>query len=229
MAKSAAASDVGRLKTTNTPSLPLRRSARIIQRAPFRFSDLPPELRDWILALAVEENQPLRLIAGLSGAAKALSQVSRAIRVDAARMFFAGHTFHVIIGYHPRYVHCANDAVRMVAWVKTWGLLASTNIRSLRLLCRGYRYCTHCVSVNPKDRVNPVVYDSRLPCFLTTRIQECDMTALALAVFCGQSERVPTPEQLGVFINEVEGIVYEYPAEWRASRVARFLSRADEN
>jgi hypothetical protein len=34
---------------------------------------------------------------------------------------------------------------------------------------------------------------------------------------------------LGVFINEVEGIVYEYPAEWRASRVARFLSRADEN
>jgi hypothetical protein len=141
MAKSAAASAVGRLKKTNNPSLPLRRSARIIKQSPFRFADLPPELRDWILALATEENQPLRLIAGLSSTAKALSQVSRAIRVEAARVFFAGYTFHVIIGYRPESQTFTHDAFRISDWARTWGLLASTDIRSLRLLCHGFQFC----------------------------------------------------------------------------------------
>lgn len=100
---------------------PLRRSARIIQKSPFRFEELPPEIRNLIYSsllsnspskypsvfatweerrhvyrgrhnetretLDIEFKWPLIL----SGTAKALSQVSRAIRHESMGIYFVDY------------------------------------------------------------------------------------------------------------------------------------------
>ena len=61
---------------------PLRRSRRVAYREIFRLNDLPPELRNVIYSMVLRSETSLELTGNLSPTAKALSQVSRAVRIE---------------------------------------------------------------------------------------------------------------------------------------------------
>lgn len=83
------------------------------QQRSSRFADLPQELRDWVFAFVLESNEPLRLVAGLPDTVKALSQISRAISADAARIFYFRNVFQVTIGYINGRPNLNRDVVRL--------------------------------------------------------------------------------------------------------------------
>jgi hypothetical protein len=69
--------------------------------APFRFRDLPPEMRNHIIAFAVLEPEPIELY---NVSPPAITAVSRQLRVESLTVFFWENTFLVRVysdvGYH---------------------------------------------------------------------------------------------------------------------------------
>jgi hypothetical protein len=91
------------------PRLPSDVSHIEITQQPFRFSDLPPELRDKIYAFATEPGviydflgkkclARFKLTAGLSesSTARALSQVCRSVRKESMEVYYSKKTFWVL-------------------------------------------------------------------------------------------------------------------------------------
>jgi hypothetical protein len=74
---------------------PLRRSRRVVFRDSFRFNDLPQELRDVIYGMALVDDGEggLELTDKLPETAKALSQVSRAVRAESMGIYYSENAF----------------------------------------------------------------------------------------------------------------------------------------
>ena len=76
---------------------PLRRSRRVAYREIFRLNDLPPELRNVIYSMVLRSETSLELTGNLSPTAKALSQVSRAVRIESLGVYFSENDFHAYL------------------------------------------------------------------------------------------------------------------------------------
>lgn len=211
-------------KYTTTTAWPSHRSAHTIQRSTFRLQDLPPEIRNIVYALAMEEGKELRLVRGLTGTAKALSQVSRSIRADATRIFFSENSFVVIVGIAIGPEGYKADLLRVGKWAETWSPLALPYIRSLKLTCGGFRECKRQISVKLRDTVNPITYPDS-GCILSTRIREPDLGKIALAVFGGHAGQKLTYKRLIIFLTAVQDVVAERMEVSKAIRVAGIISR----
>lgn len=139
---------------------------------PFRFMDLPPELRDIIYTFALEhetrktqcgENfKEPDLLAGLSSSAtaQALSQVCRIVRRESMKTYYSKTTFvvpdvpdplarimHFIKGGSPK----APTDQALDLWARTWGEFGAQHIRSLDIRPLG-----GVVRISMTDDANPV-------------------------------------------------------------------------
>lgn len=145
MASSSSTIAKRRSKNPTKPAFPPRRSARIIKRKPFRFADLPPELRNRVYKYALQQDTGtdgfIPLTSGLIGAARALSQVSRIVRAESMGLFYAHNTFGIDMNYLRRLVCSHASAWRQLkTWANTWGELAAPHIRSITIT----GLCYHC-------------------------------------------------------------------------------------
>lgn len=211
------------LATTTTCAL--GHSLPTAQQSASQLQDLPPELRDIIYTLAMPREDNLRLVCGLTGTAKALSQVSRNIRADATRFFFSQNSFLVTVGFSftgPDIFK--TDFRRLEHWAETWGALASPHILSLNLVCGGYESCRHRVTVEPRNAANPVRYGNS-GCVNTDRVRESDMNEIGLAVFHGVEKQKFDFNRLMVFLTAMEDVLAEVTQALKNARVAEILSK----
>jgi len=140
---------------------------------PFRFLNLPPELREIIYIFALEHgtivhpfhgeipDEP-QLTAGLSGSvtARALSKVCRIIRYESIKAYYSKTTFTVLSLPNPTRIiskdlsvtpGCPREPRPLKLWALTWGVRGAQHIRSLRI---GYSRAVVRISVT--DKGNPV-------------------------------------------------------------------------
>lgn len=203
-----------------------------MQRIAIELGDLPQELRDIIYALAMNAEEEPRLVAGPTGTAKALSQVSRNVRADATRIFFSENSCLAIVCFATSEDRKAGrfktDSGRVGAWAETWGALASPHIRSLNLVCGGFRKCRQRISVKPREDVKPVKFCGSSECYVSLRIRERDVNELALAVFDGHGEQRFTFERLALFLTAVEDVVGQRLGSMKEARVAEIVSEVKQ-
>lgn len=195
-----------------------------MQQSVFRFQDLPPELRDIIYALAMEGEGVHRLVDGLTGTARALSQVSRAVRADATRIFSTKNSFLVRVGLTAGSEYFTNDSRRLDDWKAVWGTLILPHIHSLKLACGVPESCRCRVSIKLKDTAKPASYGNH-NCYLSYSIRESDMNRIAFAVFKGHGGQAITYEQLLTFLTAVQKVMAELGDTMRIAKVAEVLSR----
>lgn len=197
---------------------PLRRSARIIEQKPFRFGDLPPELRNRVYAYALHEGlekNKLRELTGhltyherrmvhvsMSYPARALSQVSRATRTESLGMYYSKNTFNVCIGatHSPR--HRVNRLAALRQWgASTYGQLGAPSIRILNI--RGLQRIGNprrTFTIYTTNPIKPVSFDSPDRYKLSPYIQETDLTALVPAILRPTSKLELTMERIEMLV-----------------------------
>jgi hypothetical protein len=123
-----------RLQHTNIAATPLRRSRRIAFREPFRFNDLPPELRNSIYCLVTESDDVRYLTDKLPATAKALSQVCRSIRAESLSTHFSVNRFTVKHLYWATTREAQQEVARIDKWFALFGELAARHTRALTIL-----------------------------------------------------------------------------------------------
>jgi len=202
---------------------PLRRSRRVAYREVFRLNDLPPELRNMIYSIAVRSEDSLELTGNLSPIAKALSQVSRAVRVESLGIYFSENDFHAYLSryYAHRDLYYRSGIPQTEDWMILFGELATPRIRSLQLRL-GHNVFVRNIVIGSLDFKNPLMrvtwavpgcmdelrdwsrtfrgYNYVDPGFLV------GVEDLALAVLRPQSQgnAVPTLESLRLFLTGVQ-------------------------
>jgi hypothetical protein len=153
---------------------------------PFRFRDLPRELRDMIYSFALYRNTKIQpgqytkepdLLAGSSNSAtaRALSQVCRTIRQESMETYYSKTTF-VVRGVpdpwdnmDPIYGNNYPDRLRtrpgfpspsdaLNLWAETWGVLGAQHIRSLRIAPLGYNLQGGLIQIPRTDGANPISF-----------------------------------------------------------------------
>jgi hypothetical protein len=143
---------------------------------PFRFMDLPPELRDMIYTFAFSPGtedtrdgkfsaEP-QLTAGLSesATARALSQVCRTVRQESMKTYCSETTFVVrklpdrVSARIRRWTDGGNPAAPgpdpLDVWARTWGEFGAQHIRSLYI-----SPLEGTVRISMADKANPVSFD----------------------------------------------------------------------
>jgi hypothetical protein len=101
--------------------------------------DLPRELRDEIFRLALQDDiDPTRnadLVSRPGPTIRALTQVSRSVRVEAADIYWSRTKFHYNAHDLVRNSTYEDDRGRykLTSWLSTWGRLAVPHIRRLKL------------------------------------------------------------------------------------------------
>lgn len=101
---------------------------------------LPRELRDQIFWLAVrDEADPARdteLVSRTSPTIRALTQVSRSVRAEAADIYWSRTKFHYSTHNSIRNETHGNNSghCRLISWLSTWGTLAVPHVRRLKLM-----------------------------------------------------------------------------------------------
>jgi hypothetical protein len=125
-----------RLHNTGIAATPLRRSRRIAYREPFRFNDLPPELRNMIyrMLLRHEDERFLALVDDRQDTAKALSQVSRTIRTESLSVYYSENDFAETFQYWRTPLGTQHKVADVEEWFAIFGKLAAQHIRSLSIL-----------------------------------------------------------------------------------------------
>jgi hypothetical protein len=128
-----------RLQHTGITAMPLRRSRRIAFREPFRFNDLPPELRNAVYSLVLESGYLINLDADkLSTTTKALSQVSRTVRAESLSTYYSVNNFKSILTYWGSPVELQQEVSRIEKWFTLFGKLAAPHIRALGVYYLGF-------------------------------------------------------------------------------------------
>ena len=123
-----------RLQHTGIATTPLRRSRRIAFREPFRFKDLPPELRNAVYKLVLKSDKAVSLTDKLPVTAKALSQVSRSVRAEALSTHFSMNLFSANFSYWPTAREAQQEISRIEQWSAVFGELAARHIRALLIM-----------------------------------------------------------------------------------------------
>jgi hypothetical protein len=123
-----------RLQHTGIAATPLRRSRRIALRKPFRFNDLPPELRNAVYSLVSKSVLMVHLTDKLPAPAKALSQVSRSVRAESLSIHYSVNRFTVSLLYWSTSREAQQAVSRIEQWHALFGKLAAPHIRSLAII-----------------------------------------------------------------------------------------------
>jgi hypothetical protein len=116
-----------------------RTPSHVTTHDPRSLMDLPRELRDEIFQLAVQDDiDPTReadLLSRPGPTIRALTQVSRSIRVEAADIYWSRTNFHY--SAHDLVQNSTHEDDRgrykLTSWLSTWGRLAVPHIRRLKL------------------------------------------------------------------------------------------------
>jgi hypothetical protein len=102
-------------------AMPVRRSRRVAFRDSFRFNDLPQELRDEVYGMALRNEvshertgKSLELTGKMTPEARALSQVSRSVRMESMNVYYSENIFHVHLGPY----WCRGELTRARYWVE---------------------------------------------------------------------------------------------------------------
>jgi hypothetical protein len=183
---------------------------------PFRFMDLPPELRDIIYTFAFfpgtkdktdgEISAEPQLTAGLSNSttARALSQVCRIVRQESMEAYCSKTTF-VVRGLPDRwvaYIRRISPSVNSTAlapnpldvWARTWGELGAQHIRSLYI-----RPLKGSVRFSMADEANPVSFDKRA----CANLRASALESAGLKAFGRLSGGTTAARKIETFLNEV--------------------------
>jgi hypothetical protein len=128
-----------RFQHTSITATPLRRSRRIAFREPFRFNDLPPELRNAVYGLVLDSGYMIKLGADkLPATANALSQVSRTVRAESLSTYYSVNSFRSILTYWSNPVEVQQEISRIDGWFTLFGKLAALHIRALNVCHLGF-------------------------------------------------------------------------------------------
>lgn len=252
MAKRQTAPSNHRVNTTNAAPQPVRRSARlamlVAMRKPFRFADLPPELRNRVYTYALHDelkNNELRELtshyrhwertmapAGISYTARALSQVSRATRNESLGMYYSENTFRVSLGD----VHHARDRVNKLAslkrWASTHGQLAAPSLRILSVRERSlFGSPQRTLTIYTTNATRPVSLDPSSGFKLSPYIQENDLNALVLAILRPDGRLELQAEQVEMLVTAlylIAGLFDELEDEQRAEFLAKLATKVGQ-
>jgi hypothetical protein len=123
-----------RLQQSDFTATPVRRSRRIALREPFRFNDLPPELRNAVYSLVSNSDVMLNLIDKLPAPAKALSQVSCSVRAESLSVHYSVNRFTVNHLEWTTIREAQQEVSRIEKWFTLFGKLAAPHIRSLAII-----------------------------------------------------------------------------------------------
>ena len=121
---------------THITATPPRRSRRIAYEKPFRFNDLPPELRNTIYSNLLRRDEGSReigLVDVLPATAKALSQVSRSVRTESMSVFYSENSFMEMCEYRSTAHETQQEVNNAEGWFAVFGKLAAPHIRSLAI------------------------------------------------------------------------------------------------
>ena len=126
-------------RTQITVASKRRSSTHVTTRDSRSLMDLPRELRDKIFRLAVQEDvDPTRdadLVSRPGPTIRALTQVSRSVRVEAPDVYWSRTKFHYsahdLVRDPPHENHCGR--FKLTSWLNTWGRLAVPHVRRLKL------------------------------------------------------------------------------------------------
>lgn len=208
--------------------------SRVSTQQPFRFMDLPPELRGIIYTFALDpktrknhEDGP-QLTAGLSGSktALALSQVCRVVRRESMKTFYSNTTFVVRDlpdhwkGFLSRlHIQSANARPAPPApepldvWARTWGVHGAQHIRSLYL-----------VPLEGTARIS-LVDDVKRVCFDEAVCAKLSAAALESArskAFGRSGRRAVTARDIETLLREVGNA---WSSAWRRKILAKSIPR----
>lgn len=120
-----------RLRDTGIAAMPLRRSRRIANRKPFRFNDLPPEIRNAIYSMVLQASDFVQLTGDLEATAKALSQVSRTVRYESLGIYYSVNYFVDTIFYWDTLRQAQEKVSRNKRWVALFGKHAAPHMDAL--------------------------------------------------------------------------------------------------
>jgi hypothetical protein len=116
-------------------TMPLRRSRRVAYWETFRFNDLPPELRNMIYSMLLRDEKWREVCGKLSAEAKALSQVSRAVRTQSLSIYFAENNFDSgNVVYWSTHDEAQKEVSKTEKWLAFFGNLAAPHIHALPIL-----------------------------------------------------------------------------------------------
>ena len=207
---------------------PLRRSRRVAYREISRLNDLPPELRNVIYSMVLRSETSLELTGNLSPTAKALSQVSRAVRIESLGVYFSENDFHAYLsswwdnGY--RDVYYTSGVPETEDWMALFGELATPRLRSiqLRIGCH-FLFRDHAVGfIDFGNSLATLTWAATKDIYQTMRAwsntadagnidEHCEpgVEALALAVFHSQSQgkAVLTVDSLRLFLTGIQVVM----------------------
>lgn len=215
------------LSTSSPNDEPKSYGSHARTQQPFRFMDLPPELRDMIYSFAllperknVHGEEYVRepdLLAGLSNSttARALSKVCRTIRHESMNAYYSKNTF-VVRGVpdpwgnldpmlsndyphsRPPKPGCSPPPDPLHLWARTWGVLAAQHIRSLEI--RPLRGMVRICMTGEADPVS-AVQGTGLPWL---RISVSELNDAASKAFGTSSlEGLAAPKKLNRFLIEI--------------------------
>jgi hypothetical protein len=199
---------------TPQPSFPGHTSCDDTTEQPFRFSDLPTELRDRIYAFATHpgternhdgEEFPItpELTTGFSKSptARSLSQVSRSVRKESMEVYYSKTTFQVL-NVKDTWSKRMSSPIPpnrdpMDRWVETWGVLAGPHIRFLSISALSYTPVV--VSMNSETNAAPYTEKNDL---IWSFVGENALNAAALEAFSTQGQKTAA-EKLAMFIDNI--------------------------
>lgn len=186
---------------------------------PFRFMDLPPELRDIIYTFTLcketrklyfENNlNELNLLAGLSKSltARALNQVCRTVRQESIKVFYFKKTF-VVRGvpvqgagvmpmpYNEYPPPCFARPDPLDLWAQTWGVLGAQHIRTSDV-----SQSVGVVRTAMADGANPVSFDNEERYLI---LSASALKAAGSKAFGTSSKRMTAARKIERFLCEVE-------------------------
>jgi hypothetical protein len=218
-------------------AMPLRRSRRVAFRDPFRLTDLPPELRDIIYSMALRNEasrglvgKTIALTGKLTAEARALSQVSRAVRAESMSIYYSENTFYAYLSEDwdttggLRALHWAKAVSRIERWSHVFGELVAPRLPSLHLCITCYRSMRYIYQnlnfgsvsfgfINFKEPLQPLTWTGNGVLGIEmTEASKIELEGFAVAVLGSQGKAVRTAATLRLLLLGLQVIMEQHSA-----------------